>query len=187
MDWKCCYFDQLEPRDLYMLMRARSAIFVVEQSYVHLDLDGRDQTALHVFATEWSLAPMPIVAYARVLPGDEHDPEVQIDKLFTSPYRRGDGTAEQLLQRVREAIVEHWPGAPMRVNVPSYLKSFYESVGFKKADGPYLDRGQPHIGMVAKGGVSAVAKPRGASPMPGYGRRVIQLFGSQATDKMDRV
>jgi predicted GNAT family N-acyltransferase len=91
--------------------------------------------------------PMPIVAYARVQPGDAEDPEVIIDKVLTSPGRRGDGTAELLIERVLHSIAERWPGRPVRVTAPVVLRGFYEQFGFRKSDGPFLDHGLPFIGL----------------------------------------
>src|ERR1700716_2150302 len=70
MNWKTLEFEQLSGRELYLILRARSAVFVVEQSHVCLDADGRDESSLHVFAAEDMMRPMPILAYARVQPGD---------------------------------------------------------------------------------------------------------------------
>ena len=147
MNWKTLEFEQLTARELYLLLRARSAVFVVEQSHVCLDADGRDESALHVFASEDMTRPMPVMAYARVQPGDAEDPEVVIDKVLTSPLRRGDGTAEELIERVLREIATRWPGRVVRVMAPVGLRSFYEQFGFRKTEGPFLEHGVPFIGL----------------------------------------
>ena len=147
MNWKTLEFEQLTAREIYLILRARSAVFVVEQSHVYLDADGHDERALHVFAVEDMSRPMPVVAYARIQPGDLEDPEVVIDKVLTSQVRRGDGTAEMLIERVLAAISERWPGRVMRVTAPVRLKSFYEQFGFRKTEGPFLEHGVPFIGL----------------------------------------
>jgi predicted GNAT family N-acyltransferase len=151
MNWKTLEFDQLSARELYVVLRARSAVFVVEQAHVCLDADGRDEHALHVFAAEDMARPMPILAYARVQPGDAEDPEITIDKVLTSPQRRGDGTAEQLIERVLDALAERWPGRAARVCSPVGLRGFYEQFGFRKTEGPYLEHGVPFIGLTRQG------------------------------------
>jgi predicted GNAT family N-acyltransferase len=147
MNWKTLEFDQLSARELYVILRARSAVFVVEQSHVCLDADGRDENALHVFAADDMARPMPILAYARVQPGDAEDPEITVDKVLTSPMRRGDGTAEMLIERVLEAIAQRWPGRAVRVSAPVGLRGFYEQFGFRKTEGPFLEHGVPFIGL----------------------------------------
>ena len=147
MNWKTLDFEQLSARELYLILRARSAVFVVEQSHVYLDADGRDETSLHVFAVEDMARPMPVLAYASLQPGDSEDPEITIDKVLTSPLRRGDGTAELLIERVLLAIAERWPGRAARVTAPVGLRDFYEQFGFRKTEGPYLEHGVPFIGL----------------------------------------
>ena len=163
MNWKTLEFDQLSARELYLILRARSAVFVVEQSHVCLDADGRDESALHVFAVEDIARPMPILAYARLQPGDAEDPEITIDKVLTSPLRRGDGTAELLLERILDAIAERWPGHAARVSAPLNLRGFYEQFGFRKTEGPYLEHGVPFIGLTRQ--------VRGSQPRFGMRRR----------------
>ncbi|WP_322042731.1 GNAT family N-acetyltransferase [Paraburkholderia sp. J67] len=150
MNWKTLEFDQLTPRDLYLIMRARSAVFVVEQAHVCLDADGRDEQALHLFAMQESGGPMPLIAYARLLPGDAEDPEVMIDKVLTSPTRRGDGTAEQLIEHALRVIAQRWAGITVRVSAPVGLKSFYEQFGFRKTEGPFLEYGVAYIGLTRR-------------------------------------
>jgi ElaA protein len=163
MNWKTLEFEQFTAHELYLIMRARSAVFVVEQSHVCLDADGHDERALHVFAVEDMGRPMPVVAYARIQPGDAEDPEITIDKVLTSPVRRGDGTAEILIERVLRAIVERWPGRAVRVSAPLSLRGFYEQFGFRKTEGPFLEHGVPFIGLVCQ--------MRGAHAMSGARRR----------------
>ncbi len=157
MNWKTLEFEQLTAREMYLILRARSAVFVVEHSHVYLDADGHDEAALHVFGAEDITRPMPIVAYARIQPGDAEDPEVVIDKVLTSPARRGDGTAEMLIERVLQSIAERWPGRLVRVTAPVGLRGFYEQFGFRKSDGPFLEHGLPFIGLTrnTRGGAGA--------------------------------
>ncbi|QGZ53974.1 GNAT family N-acetyltransferase [Paraburkholderia acidiphila] len=167
MNWKTLEFEQFTARELYLVMRARSAVFVVEQSHVCLDADGHDERALHVFAVEDMGRPMPVVAYARIQPGDAEDPEITIDKVLTSPARRGDGTAEMLIERSLAAIVQRWPGRAVRVSAPASLRGFYEQFGFRKTEGPFLEHGMPFIGLVRQmrgehGTFAARRRERGA-------------------------
>lgn len=42
-------FDELSTRELYEILRARTAVFVVEQKCPYQDVDGIDCRSLHVF------------------------------------------------------------------------------------------------------------------------------------------
>jgi ElaA protein len=150
MNWKTLEFEQCTVRELYLIMRARSAVFVVEQSHLRLDADGHDECALHIFAAEDMSRPMPIIAYARVRPGDAEAPQVVLDKVLTSPARRCDGTAEALIERVLRATAERWPGTVVRVTAPVGLCAFYEQFGFRKAEGPFLDHGALSVDLTCR-------------------------------------
>ncbi|OTP72193.1 ElaA protein [Caballeronia sordidicola] len=150
MNWKALDFEQITARELYLILRARSAVFVVEQSCVHLDPDGRDETSVHVFAAEDISRSMPVIAYARLHEGGTGAAEVVVDKILTSPQRRCDGTAHVLIERVIAAAGERWPGRSIRLLAPVSLRGFYEAFGFRKNDGPFDDRGVHTISLVRK-------------------------------------
>jgi predicted GNAT family N-acyltransferase len=149
MHWKALDFEQLTTRELYVILRARSAVFVVEQLHIHLDPDGRDETGVHVFATEDMTRPMPVLAYARISEciGEA---DVQVDRILTSPQRRTDGTAEALIERVLTVAAERWPGRGVRLCAPVAERVFFEGFGFRKASGPFLEHGVVSIGLARK-------------------------------------
>src|ERR1700744_5184 len=107
MNWTCKTFNELSSIELYQILRARSAVFVVEQSCVRLDIDGKDERAVHLFAQEDG--PMPTPAYARLSVDEDDEPEVWVDRLFTNAQRRGDGTAETLLDYLQREVARRWP------------------------------------------------------------------------------
>jgi ElaA protein len=150
MNWKSLDFEQITARELYLILRARSAVFVVEQSHVHLDPDGRDETSVHVFAVEDISRSMPVVAYARLHESSTGAAEVVVDKILTSPLRRCDGTAEALIERVLAAAGERWPGRGVRLLAPVSLRGFYEAFGFRKNEEPFITRGVRVIGLMRK-------------------------------------
>jgi ElaA protein len=163
MNWTCKTFAELSSLELYHILRARSAVFVVEQSCVRLDIDGKDERAVHLFAQD--SGPMPIAAYARLSANSDDEPEVLVDRLFTNAQRRGDGTAELLLEHLQREVATRWPGHLVRLSAPTFLKAFYEQFRFRKVDGPYLDYGVPHIGMSWRAPTaldSVLQSPRGA-------------------------
>ncbi|AOJ81959.1 drug:proton antiporter [Burkholderia savannae] len=148
MDWTCCEFRYLNSNELYMILRARNAVLVVEDAHTYLDIDGKDEFALHVFATDKRGERPSIAAYARLLPGDDIDPETTIDKILTSAAHRDDRTIDALIEHVLAAAHARWPDAPVRVQVSAHREDFYSRFGFRKVDGPYLEHGAPYIGML---------------------------------------
>jgi len=57
-------FDELTPHQLYDCLRLRSAIFVVEQNCVFLDMDNKDQECYHLMLYQDNV----LVAYSRLVP-----------------------------------------------------------------------------------------------------------------------
>lgn len=157
MEWHCCEFEHLSAIDLYAILRSRNAVLVVEDAYTHLDIDGKDAHALHVFACMHRGDTTEVVAYARVLPGDDADPDVVIDKVLTSEACRDDRTLEQLMQRALTAAQAAWPDVSVRTHVPAQRQAFYKRFGFRKAYGPYLEQGAPFVGLVRPAGRAAGA------------------------------
>jgi predicted GNAT family N-acyltransferase len=151
MDWKCCEFGQLSSAEIYQILRARNAILVVENAHMHQDIDGKDGSAVHVFAVDTIGGESLVVAYARLRPGDEVDPEAMIDKSLTHTTRRDDDTADRLIERALAAAHERWPQAPVRTHSPVHREAFYKRFGFRKVDGPFLQHGMPFIGMLHPG------------------------------------
>ena len=41
-------FDELSTKELYEILKARAAVFVVEQNIVYQDMDDKDYDSLHV-------------------------------------------------------------------------------------------------------------------------------------------
>jgi ElaA protein len=96
---------------------------------------------------------MPVMAYARLHEGSmgpDASNVVMVDKILTSPLRRGDGTAAALITRVLAAAGERWPGHGVRLLAPVSLRGFYEAFGFRKDQGPFAERGVRLIGLIRK-------------------------------------
>ena len=147
MEWKCTGFDLLSTRELYSILRIRSTVFVVEYAHPHLDLDCKDECALHVFALEREHGLPSIAAYARLVPGDEQDPEITIDRVVTHTNRRDDETHDELVAHALVAAGATWPDRPIHIIVPADKAAVYERFGFRKTVGPFLEYGIPYIDM----------------------------------------
>ena len=117
MQWKCSEFKHLSTHELYSILRASSTVFVVEYAHVHLDIDDKDQRALHICGLESDGRSPQVVAYARLVPGNEQEPEVVMDKLLTVSKRRDDDTRDLLMIHALAAAQTVWPGHPIHINV----------------------------------------------------------------------
>ena len=80
MDLVSKYFTDLTTRELYEILKARFAVFVVEQNCVYQDIDGQDPESLHVFFEDEGR----IAAYLRAF---VKEPGVVIDRLWVGHSR----------------------------------------------------------------------------------------------------
>ena len=91
-------FDRLTPREVYEILRIRTAVFVVEQECPYQEVDGTDYDSLHV----WLEAGDEIVAYLRIFEKDTVTNTVQIGRVLSK--RRGEGLGAKVLENGIEAF-----------------------------------------------------------------------------------
>jgi ElaA protein len=144
IDWQWCRFESLSTDQLYEIVSAREAVFVVEQNCPYLDADGLDRYSWHL--TGWKDGQ--VAAYSRVVePGIKYA-EPSLGRVLTTGDWRRKGLGKELLQRAIEKIEEQYPGQGIRISAQQYLDSFYAGFGFERVSEPYDEDGIPHIEMV---------------------------------------
>jgi ElaA protein len=134
-------FDDLTVHELYALLRLRSDVFVVEQDCVFLDLDDRDQAAVHVLA----LADASLVAYARFY--DEHG-ELHLGRIVTDRTVRSQGAGHHLMRACVAEMTRRHPGRAIAMSAQAHLADFYSQHGFVVEGKGYLEDDIPHVRMV---------------------------------------
>ncbi|WP_018629985.1 GNAT family N-acetyltransferase [Niabella aurantiaca] len=142
--WACKPFEQLTLTELYAILQLRAAVFVVEQSSIYQDVDGKDLSAFHLTGTDNGR----LVAYTRLLaPGISYkDPS--IGRVAVAPSHRAFGLGRQLMMRSIEESYRLFGKNALRISAQLYLKKFYESLGFEAVSAVYDEDGIPHIEMV---------------------------------------
>ncbi|MAP81608.1 MAG: GNAT family N-acetyltransferase [Aequorivita sp.] len=137
-------FEELNTTELYELLKLRSEVFVVEQDCVYLDVDGKDQRALHVMAYVDDI----LIAYARCFkPGDYFD-KASIGRILVRDNNRKLGYGHKITNAAIKAIQEIYNAESIKISAQVYLVMFYESHGFKTYGDRYLEDGIPHIAMI---------------------------------------
>ncbi|MCY7474908.1 GNAT family N-acetyltransferase [Bacillus safensis] len=141
--WTCHTFEQLSKEDLYLILMERVNVFVVEQTCPYPEIDHRDQEALHLIAKENSV----IVAYCRIFQNGIMYKEASIGRVLVTQAGRKKGYGKLLLIKALEKLSELGETS-VKIQAQAYLKSFYESFGFKAVSDVYDEDGIPHLDMV---------------------------------------
>lgn len=146
--WQCLPFDDLSSKEIYAILKARQAVFVVEQNCPFLDADDVDQHCLHLMGWQIQSAINLLAAYARLVPPGVKYAEPSIGRVITLPAFRGQGLGKALMQRAVQAMDELYPGLAIRIGAQQYLERFYSGFGFETASPTYIEDGIPHVEMV---------------------------------------
>lgn len=141
--WTCQTFEQLSKEDLYLILMERVNVFVVEQTCPYPEIDHRDQEALHLIAKENDT----IVAYCRIFQNGIMYKEASIGRILVTQAGRKKGYGKMLLIKALEKLSELGETS-VKIQAQAYLKSFYESFGFKAVSDVYDEDGIPHLDMV---------------------------------------
>lgn len=147
-------FDELTNVDVYHILKARSQVFVVEQSCPYQDMDDVDFDCLHLVAH----ANETLIGYCRIIP-----PEFNHKKSLSSPASqmssigrvlvlskyRGDGVAREIMTQAITYCHKHYgKKRPIVISAQAYLIAFYQSLGFVIEGQHYLIDNIEHVTMV---------------------------------------
>ncbi len=135
------FFDELTAAELYEILRARAAVFVVEQNCVYQDVDGVDYRSLHVFYE----SDGQVTAYLRLFPKPDEEGTVQMGRVLT--VQRGTGLGGVLLKDGIRLARETMNARKIFLEAQCYAAGFYEREGFRICSGEFLEDGIPHVAM----------------------------------------
>jgi len=143
VEWQIKSFESLSVQEIYYILRLRSEIFVVEQNCVYLDLDNKDQKALHLFG----IFEGKIVAHARLFKPGISFVHASIGRVTVDAKFRDRKWGHELMQNAIDGILTHYNQTEITIGAQLYLKKFYESHGFVQTSEMYLEDDIPHIQM----------------------------------------
>ncbi|MGI2031898.1 GNAT family N-acetyltransferase [Rhizobium panacihumi] len=131
--------------ELYVMLKMRVDVFVVEQECAYPELDGNDTDCLHLRLFDGA----DLLACARLW---RPSPDVlpRIGRVAVSPNHRGKRLGDALM---REAVIEcekAYPGEAIEISAQAHLQKFYGSFGFERTSEEYLEDGIPHVDMVRR-------------------------------------
>ena len=133
---------RLHIKTFYELLRIRSEVFVVEQDCVYQDLDGNDQTAIHIWLTKGG----KIVAMCRICPEGTKMPNTSIGRVITT--ERGKGYGMLIVKVAINTVMERIPSAGhIEIEAQLTKQKFYERLGFVATSEPFMMEGLMHLEM----------------------------------------
>ncbi|RKT24581.1 ElaA protein [Paraburkholderia sp. RAU2J] len=149
LEWRWKTFADLTSVEVYEMLGARSAVFVVEQNCVYGDIDGLDAQAWHLSAYGPGVdgAAPQLAGYLRVLLPDATDTDVRIGRVLTTAAFRGIGLGNAMLERSLTHIRAQWPTTPIRLHAQAHLQGFYGAFGFAPVSDVHDDDGIAHVWM----------------------------------------
>ncbi|HRV55037.1 MAG: GNAT family N-acetyltransferase [Flavobacteriaceae bacterium] len=143
LEYRIKSYSDLTKDELYALLQLRSEVFVVEQNCVYQDIDGKDPKAFHVLGFKNEV----LIAYTRLFKPGDYFKEASIGRVVVKKEERQHSYGHELMEVSIEAIKEHFKEKVVKISAQSYLKSFYNNLGFKEEGEEYLEDGIPHTAM----------------------------------------
>ncbi|GFZ90057.1 ElaA protein [Aquaticitalea lipolytica] len=137
-------FKELTTDELYALLQLRSEVFVVEQDCVYQDIDYKDQKALHVLGFKND----KLVAYTRLFKPGDYFNYASIGRVIVAQNEREHKYGYDIMNASINAIKEYYNETRIKISAQTYLKKFYNNLGFEEVEEGYLEDGIPHIGMI---------------------------------------
>ena len=133
------FFEELTTTELYEILKARAAIFVVEQECVYQDLDDKDYKSLHVFYEEEG----KVIAYLRSFVKEKD--VIQMGRVLTIEH--GKGLGGKLLKVGIEEIKTKQNPKKIFIEAQCYATGYYAREGFEICSEEFLEDGIPHVEM----------------------------------------
>lgn len=137
-------FSELSTTELYNILQLRSEVFVVEQDCIYQDIDGKDQNALHVLGYKNN----GLIAYTRLFKPGDYFKEASIGRVVVKHHERRFKFGYTIMESSIKAIAKHFKTTEIKISAQTYLKRFYNDLGFNKIGEEYLEDGIPHIAMI---------------------------------------
>lgn len=149
-------FNELSPKELYEILKARAEIFVVEQNCIYQDLDGIDERSVHVSMLD---ATGAVQAYLRIFQKTDESGVVQMGRVLSRKH--GVGLGGEILRsgicavkdRARSEKIKALLGediSEIYIEAQKYAVGFYEREGFRVCSEEFIEDGIPHVQMRLK-------------------------------------
>lgn len=137
-------FDELTASEVYDVLQLRSEVFVVEQSCVYQDVDGKDNKGYHILG----YFEDRLVAYTRFFGPGNYLRNSSFGRVVVKQEYRKFGFGKMIVKETIDAIEKLFGKENIEISAQTYLKEFYKEFGFHQEGEEYLEDAIPHIKMV---------------------------------------
>lgn len=139
-------YEALNKKQLYEILRLRAEVFVVEQNCPYQDVDGKDDTALHVLGYIGD----QLMAYTRIFEAGNYFDHASIGRVVVKKEFRKHTYGQELMEFSIRAVHTQGLGEFIEISAQKYLERFYTDLGFAPTGAEYLEDGIPHLRMIRK-------------------------------------
>ena len=138
-------FNELALEELYLILKIRQEVFILEQKCFYLDCDDLDQKSIHFLGYRSGF----LVCYMRVFNNKKVNTWV-LGRILVSKKYRNLGLGIDLMNKVLEFLSYDKSNYFLEMSAQTYLINFYKKFNFKIEGDEYLDAGVPHVKMIKK-------------------------------------
>ena len=146
--WQWSSLDELSQYDLLEILKARQAVFIVEQNCPYRDVDELDCVSWHLLGWHELHKEEMLAAYLRVVPPGQKYSEPSLGRVLTVSSVRGKGIGRMLLSEGVARASNAYPGSAIRIAAQQYLERFYSDFGFETVSDIFDEDGIPHVEML---------------------------------------
>ena len=144
LNWLVKSLEEIQPLQLYSLLKLRADVFIIEQDCIYPDMDGKDLHSLHVMG----IKNEEVVAYTRIFDKGGYFEKASLGRVVVKESERKFKHGHELIRQSIKAIEDNFGNQPIKISAQQYLIKFYETHGFQAVGEGYLEDGIPHIGML---------------------------------------
>ncbi|MEX0662175.1 MAG: GNAT family N-acetyltransferase [Balneolaceae bacterium] len=136
--------SQFTPEHLYLVLKLRQDVFIIEQDCIYPDIDELDPHSEHLLLFD---EKNKLIGYLRIVPTGMKFKEVSLGRIVINISHRGTGLGRHLIEKGMELVFKKEDDS-IRIEAQFHLEKFYSDLGFKTTSKPYDLDGIPHIEML---------------------------------------
>jgi len=146
LDFKWSRLESLNALQLFEIIKAREAVFVVEQQCAYQETDELDLFSWHLMV----MVEGELAAYVRVVDPGVKYAQPSIGRVLTVQKFRNLKIGRALMNEAIRFTEDTFAAMGIKIGGQVYLQDFYQSLGFEAASDPYDEDGITHLDMVKR-------------------------------------